>query len=452
MTNDPLELWAGVECSVVRVGDTYVDQVVETGHDSRLSDLDHLAELGIRTVRYPVLWERTAPGRIEDARWAFADERLERLRTLGIRPIVGLVHHGSGPSGTSLVEQSFVSGLATFAGAVARRYPWIEDYTPVNEPLTTARFSGLYGHWYPHARADESFIRALLVECEATREAMRAIHMVNPRARLFQTEDAATVFSTQRLAYQAHFENQRRFASLDLLTGRFGASHPLHEFFLSRGADPHLLDSLVAEPCPPDMIGINYYVTSDRFLDERIHDYPLHTHGGNGVERYADVEAVRVREAGIVGHRQVLEDMWQRYRVPLALGEVHLSCTPDEQVRWLAEAWEAAADARRDGVDVRAVTAWAAFGAKDWDSLLVAQRGSYEPGLFDVRDGMVRSTALASVARDLARRGASTHPMLEGPGWWRRDERLTYQGSATRGTPSVNVTRAKRSERAPPAA
>ena len=25
------------------------------------------------------------------------------------------------------------------------RYPWIDAYTPVNEPLTTARFSGLYG-------------------------------------------------------------------------------------------------------------------------------------------------------------------------------------------------------------------------------------------------------------------------------------------------------------------
>ena len=46
--------------------------------------------------------------------------------------------------------------------AVAERYPWVEHYTPVNEPLTTARFSGLYGHWYPHARDDGAFLRALL--------------------------------------------------------------------------------------------------------------------------------------------------------------------------------------------------------------------------------------------------------------------------------------------------
>ena len=29
--------------------------------------------------------------------------------------------------------------------------PHITNYTPVNEPLTTARFSGLYGAWYPHS-------------------------------------------------------------------------------------------------------------------------------------------------------------------------------------------------------------------------------------------------------------------------------------------------------------
>ena len=35
------------------------------------------------------------------------------------------------------------------------------DWTPVNEPLTTARFSGLYGIWYPHASNEGAFWRAL---------------------------------------------------------------------------------------------------------------------------------------------------------------------------------------------------------------------------------------------------------------------------------------------------
>ena len=62
---------------------------------------------------------------------------------------MGLVHHGSGPAGTDLLDEGFAEGLARFARAVAERFPWVEDWTPVNEPLTTARFSALYGHWYP---------------------------------------------------------------------------------------------------------------------------------------------------------------------------------------------------------------------------------------------------------------------------------------------------------------
>jgi beta-glucosidase/6-phospho-beta-glucosidase/beta-galactosidase len=422
-----LELWAGVECSVVRVQDAYIDQLVATGHVDRLDDLDRLADLGVSAVRYPVLWERTAPGCVEDADWSFADGRLGRLRELGIRPIVGLVHHGSGPRWTSLLDDSFVHGLATFARAVAERYPWVVDYTPINEPLTTARFSALYGHWYPHARTDEAFHRALLVECEATRAAMRAIRAVVPEARLVQTEDFATVFSTPHLAYQAEFENVRRFSSLDLLTGRFDCRHPLWDFFVHRGASARVLESFVDDPCPPGLVGINYYVTSDRFLDEHVHDYPAESRGGNGREGYADVEAVRVAPAGIAGHRAVIQQMWERYRLPLALTEVHLACTSEDQVRWLNEAWLACIAARADGVDVRGVTAWSAFGACDWDSLLVEQRGHYEPGLFEVSGGRARPTALAVVAHELATTGVTTDPVAAEAGWWRKDARLIYR-------------------------
>jgi dTDP-4-dehydrorhamnose reductase len=57
----PLQLWGGVECTVVRIGDHFRDQIVETRHSVRLKDLDAIAELGIRTVRYPIVWERVAP-------------------------------------------------------------------------------------------------------------------------------------------------------------------------------------------------------------------------------------------------------------------------------------------------------------------------------------------------------------------------------------------------------
>jgi len=184
-----MELWGGLEATVNRVGDQYFDQTIRTGHHERLSDLDLLAGLGIQAVRYPVLWERSMPegARVPDWRWP--DERLGRLRELGIRPVVGLVHHGSGPRHTSLLDPAFPSGLAAYASLVAARYPWVVDYTPVNEPLTTARFSGLYGQWFPHGRDELSFVRALLTQCRAVVESMAAIRRINPRARLVQTDE-----------------------------------------------------------------------------------------------------------------------------------------------------------------------------------------------------------------------------------------------------------------------
>ena len=89
----------------------------------------------------------------------------------------------------------------------------------MNEPLTTARFSGLYGLWYPHRRDEATFARALLTETRATVLAMRAIRAVNPHAQLVQTEDLGRTYATPALAGLAAFYNQRRWLSLDLSAG-----------------------------------------------------------------------------------------------------------------------------------------------------------------------------------------------------------------------------------------
>ena len=111
-----LALWGGIESTVNRVGDMYFDQLERGGHARRIDDLDLIAALGIRTLRYPILWERTAPDGPARADWTWADERLNRLRELGIRPIVGLVHHGSGPPHTNLLDPAFAEGLARVRG------------------------------------------------------------------------------------------------------------------------------------------------------------------------------------------------------------------------------------------------------------------------------------------------------------------------------------------------
>lgn len=421
-----VELWGGVECTVNRVGEEYFDQLERSGHAARASDLDLFAGLGVRAMRYPVLWERTAPDGLERADWTWADERLARLRELNIRPIVGLAHHGSGPRETSLVERSFAGKLAAYARAVAERYPWVEDYTPVNEPLTTARFSGLYGHWYPHGRDDLTFARALLTQCRAIVLSMRAIRQINPAARLIQTEDLGKTYSTRTLFYQAEFENERRWLSYDLLAGRVTRDHAMWSYLRSVGIEEASLDWLIENNCPPDIIGINHYLTSERFLDERVGRYPACSHSGNNRHAYADVEAVRVCAEGTAGPRALMKEAWQRYGSPLAITEAHLGCTREEQLRWLKEIWDGAHELKQEGVDVRAVTAWSLLGAYDWHNLLTRDEGQYEPGVFDLRAPRPRPTALARMLSDLSRGLEHDHPVLDAPGWWRRLERLQY--------------------------
>lgn len=425
----PLELWGGVECTVNRVGDRWLDQLRLSGHDRRLADLDALAGLGLRAVRYPVLWERHAPTRpdLHDFRWA--DERLHRLRAHELVPILGLVHHGSGPHYTHLLDPQFPARLAAYAAAVARRYPWADLYTPVNEPLTTARFSGLYGHWYPHHRDDRSFCRALVHQCRGTQLAMREIRKVNPAAQLVQTEDLGLTLSTPGLHYQAEFENERRFLSFDLLCGHVRRGHPLYPYLRHAGVTDAELDALRDEP-PPDLLGLNHYITSVRFLDERVEHYPAEMIGGNGRDAYADVEAVRVLADGLVEPAELLREVWWRYQLPIAVTEAHLACTEDEQIRWFHELWDAARACREVGVDIRAVTAWSLFGAFDWHCLVTREEGCYEPGAFDVRDDPPRHTALARFLRDLSRGQAPAHPALAAPGWWRTPGRLVYPPAA----------------------
>ena len=147
---------------------------------------------------------------------------------------------------------------------------------------------------------------------------MKEIRKINPAAQLVQTEDLCKIYSTPKLQYQARFENKRRWLSYDLLCGKVDEDHPLWKYLLKNGAEQKQLEFFKENTCPPDIFGFNHYLTSERFLDERLHLYPKHTHGGNKKHSYADVE-----DSGL---QLLIEEAWQRYKKPIAITEVHLHC------------------------------------------------------------------------------------------------------------------------------
>jgi dTDP-4-dehydrorhamnose reductase len=426
----PLELWGGLECTTNRVQDTYFHQLDRNGHAERADDIERFAGLGIRAIRYPVLWERTAPDGV-NADWTWSDGRLTALRDAGVTPIAGLIHHGSGPAHTSLVDSAFAEQLARYAGQVAARYPWLEYYTPVNEICTTARFAGLYGVWYPHGRDDRTFIQALLNQCRATVLCMRAIRTVNPDAKLVQTDDLGKTYSTPELAEVAEFYNERRWLGWDLLCGMVGPEHALWGYLTKTGIAEEEFLWFRDNPCPPDIIGANYYVTSERWLDHRPERYLPHHRGVADGIPCADIEASRALATPTAGIAPLLQEVWDRYHIPVAITEAHIDANREDQLRWLLEIWEAAGEARAAGVDVRAVTVWSLLGSFDWNSLVTRNNGYYEPGPFDVRAPQPRPTAVARMMRELSSGTPLSHPVLRGQGWWRRPGRWLCQPVAT---------------------
>lgn len=432
-TEAPLQMWGGVECTVNRVArdntDRYFDQLALTGHLERVEeDIARFASLGIRTLRTCLHWERfVAAGEAGRDPWLFFDRTMHAMRAHGIEPIVGLIHHGSGPRDTSLLDPEFPQKLAHYAGLVAERYPWVTAYTPVNEPNTTARFACLYTHWYPHHRSHASYARAVLQQTKGIVLSMRAIRAVQPNARLVTTEDGGRIASTPHLAEEREFREQRRWLGTDLLCGLVTPSHPLYTWLLANGIEAGELAFLAANACLPDVIGLNYYLTSDRFLDHRTGNYPAGWAGGDlGDDPFIDIEALRVCPVGLGGSKAILLDAWQRYGIPTAITECHIGSSPEDQKRWLGWIWQGALDARAAGAKVVAVTAWALLGSYNWHCLCTEDTGTYEPGVFTLAEGHTpQATPVAETVQQLAG-GSFVQPANEDTLWWLHPDRLTF--------------------------
>ncbi len=390
------------------------DQLHETGLDLRPdADAERIATLGVGASRVPVLWERCAS---EDGRsFDFAEpaRRLTALRACGIEPIVTLLHHGSGPNVTDLCDPAFPLLFAAYAEAAARAFPWVQRWTPINEALTTARFATLYGVWFPNRCDDAAFGRAMVNQTLAQQAAMRRIRAVVPGAQFVLTDDLQRFApGDDGVSGYVAFLRERVYLSVELVAGRVDDAHPLGAFLRDAcGVSELEFAVMQRDATPPDLVAFNHYPHSERYVFS----------DGDGI---GDVPSVYVAGEPPPDVAPLLRVAWERLGLPLALGEIHVHAPAGERVRWLAQHVAAAESLRAEGVDVRAVGAWAAFGMVDWHSLLRARTGVVEDGIYTFagRDGEPQPTAVVDALRALARDGHIDDGGVRG--WWERPERL----------------------------
>jgi dTDP-4-dehydrorhamnose reductase len=343
-----------------------------------------------------VLWEKmeTPSGEL-NLEWA--SRRLERLRELGISPIVTLLHHGSGPASTGLVDPEFPERFAAYAGAVAAAFPWVRRWTPINEPLTTARFATLYGHWYPNRRDDRAFGHAIVYEALAMLLGMEAIGRSVPDATFTITEDlqSFTALDTGVAAFVAH-KRERMYLSIELVMGRVVPGHALYAYLVETcEIAPELLARVVRHARAPDVVGWNYYPNSERAL-------------GTGVNGETFNIAARERQA--ISPLPLLRAAHARLGLPFGIGEVHINADEAARVAWLDARVADLVTLADEGLPVRMLGAWAAFGLVDWDSLLTRREGYTEDGVFTFagRGAAPQPTAVAAAVRRYAAASTSS--------------------------------------------
>ena len=408
-----LEMWGGLECTVNRVGDDYFTTSSNaTATPTAIGDLDRFAALGIRAHPLSGAVGTHRAGRPGSADWSLGRPTPgRRCASLGITPIVGLVHHGSGPRHTEPGRP----GLRRRAGRIRRARSPPLSLGRVLDPRQRAVHDralqrGLYGLWYPHAPRRTHFVRALLNQCRAVVLAMRAI-----RAR--QPGGAAGADRRPRPHLQhaaswpsmADFYNERRWLAWDLLCGtrraatiRCGttccetASRPPSSCGSPRTrARPTSSASTTTSPASAgSTIGSSAIPTARTAATARRRRTPTSKRRASWPRR---------RPAS----RPLLQETWERYGIPLAVTEAHIDANREDQLRWLLEIWDAAQAGARRGADMRAVTVWSLLGSFDWNCLVTRM-----PGL--LRAGPVRRARPARRARprsprsmrELARRPA----------------------------------------------
>jgi beta-glucosidase len=331
-----------------------LDEYALIDHYSRWrGDLDLVATLGVRTIRYGIPWYRVnpAPGAFD---FTWTDELFEHLDRRRLRPIIDLVHYGT-PLWLrrSFVDQDYPERVAEYAAAMAERYgALVAGWTPLNEPVVNADFSGRRGVWPPHLRGQVGYDRVLVGIAEGVARTINAIRAVDPAARIVAVEPCdllTTEDPTLEETVQARWDEL--FLPLDLVLGRVDDRHPLNRRLIASGIDPERLAALRSPAPHVDVVGVNFYPHMSRAVLTRKRD--------GGVRR-------RNRYASADDLARVLTRFHARTGRPVMLTETSDNAPLQRRARWMDASVAAMCGLLQAGIPVVGYTWFPVLSHVDW--------------------------------------------------------------------------------------
>lgn len=356
-----------------------VDEMEKTGHYQRWKeDFNLVKELGIEFLRYgpPYYKVHLGPGQYD---WGFTDETFRYLQELNITPIVDLCHFGVPDWVGDFQNEEWPVHFAQYAKDFAKRFPYLQFYTPVNEIFIAATFSAQWGWWNERKADDRSFVTALKNICKANVLAMKAILEVQPQATFIQSESSEYFHAEDpHCLPQAQFLNEKRFLSLDLTYG-YPVSVIMYEYLMQNGMTKEeyqwFRNQDITGKC---IMGNDYYWTNEHMV-----------HGDGTTSASGE----------IFGYYVITHQYFSRYRLPVMHTETNIK--EPNSVAWLKKEWANAYRLKQDGVPLVGFTWYSLVDQVDWDTALREDNGRVnELGLYNI-DRKIRP--VGSTYKDLIR-------------------------------------------------
>jgi len=370
----------GIECSypTIENGKVRRDQLAECHHYERWQeDLALVKDLGLKVLRYglPYYSMHLGPDRYD---WSFADEAMAEIKRLGITPILDLMHFGVPDWLGNYQNPELPIYFAQFAEAVAKRYPWVRYYTPINEMYVTARASAKDGVWNEQLKTDVGFITAVKHIVAASILASQSIARHRPDAMIIMSESAEYTHEvTTNPSPQIVLGNKLRFLALDLLYAHTVESD-VCLYAMDNGLTRAEYDWFMAgEPPGYQILGNDYYGHNEKIICP------------NGTVFQSE---------DVFGWYQITKQYYDRYKKPVMHTETNVS-DPEKATTWLWKQWVNVLQMRSIGVPVLGFTWYSLTDQIDWDIELAEKRGKVTPnGLYDLNR---KPRPVASAYRDL---------------------------------------------------